>query len=380
VSDNYDRRVLQTYMHEFYGDFLFDTFQPFFFSRIGHDYTLPDDKDGSIKQYNKMIEGLPLVNSPAVFGLHPNAEIAFFISAIKGMWKDLICMQPRTAGEGGGNSFGDFVSKAAKEVAGSLPKVFDLNAIKKQATKPTPTRVVLLQEIERWNLLVVRMTVSLEDLQRALKGEIGMSEALDGLGDSIFNGFMPAMWRILAPKTEKPLSAWMTHFHRRFKQYDGWINDCAPIVMWLSGLHIPESFLSALVQMTCRAKNWPLDKSTLYTSVSIFKDASDVETPMEYGTYVCGLFLEGAAWDLEKRLITEQPPKVLVQELPLLQVIPIEARKLKLKNTFKVPVYVTQARRNAMGVGLVFSADLASREHGSHWVLQGCALCLSVDC
>ncbi len=42
-------------------------------------------------------------------------------------------------------------------------------------------------------------------------------------------------------------------------------------------------------------------------------------------------------------------------------------------------MYVTQARRNAMGVGLVFEADLSTSEHPSHWVLQGVALVLNTD-
>lgn len=33
VSDSYDRRILITYLDEYLGDFLFDTFQPFFFYR-----------------------------------------------------------------------------------------------------------------------------------------------------------------------------------------------------------------------------------------------------------------------------------------------------------------------------------------------------------
>jgi len=37
----------------------------------------------------------------------------------------------------------------------------------------------------------------------------------------------------------------------------------------------------------------------------------------------------------------------------------------------------TQARRNAMGVGLVFEADIATTEHESHWVLQGTCLTLN---
>lgn len=31
--DNFDRRVLNTYMNEYMGDFIFDTFQPFYFHR-----------------------------------------------------------------------------------------------------------------------------------------------------------------------------------------------------------------------------------------------------------------------------------------------------------------------------------------------------------
>ena len=77
--------------------------------------------------------------------------------------------------------------------------------------------------------------------------------------------------------------------------------------------------------------------------------------------------------------ICVKDPKILVVELPILQIIPIELSKLKLTNTFRTPVYVTQARRNAMGVGLIFEADLATTVHPSHWVLQGVALCLNID-
>ena len=105
----------------------------------------------------------------------------------------------------------------------------------------------------------------------------------------------------------------------------------------------------------------------------------EVARKPKHGCYVSGLHLEGAAWDVENSCLKRQDPKVLVTELPILQIIPIEASKLKLFNTFKTPVYVTQQRRNAMGVGLVFEADLATTEHPSHWVLQGVALSLNID-
>lgn len=57
----------------------------------------------------------------------------------------------------------------------------------------------------------------------------------------------------------------------------------------------------------------------------------------------------------------------------------MEAGRAKLAGSVKLPVYVTQARRSAMGDGLVMEADLPTHEHASHWVLQGAALMLNID-
>lgn len=50
-----------------------------------------------------------------------------------------------------------------------------------------------------------------------------------------------------------------------------------PMVIWLAGLHIPETYLAALVQVACRRNNWPLDRSTLYTKVTEFTDPEEIE-------------------------------------------------------------------------------------------------------
>lgn len=388
VSDDMDRRILKTYLEEYMGDFLFDDCQKFSFSRVGFDYDLP--AWGELENYTNMVESLPLTNSPAVFGLHPNAEIGYYTNAVKSMWLDLISLQPRRAGGGEGTSREAHIGTVAKDVYAKLPienldvGSFDLLQTRLALLKKnnsqiiSPCQVVLLQELERWNNLVMRMALSLQDLQRALVGEIGMSDELDALGDSLYNGFLPQAWRRLAPDTQKPLSSWMVHFLRRYDQYLCWIKDGEPVAMWLSGLHIPESYLSALVQTTCRKRGWPLDKSTLYTVVTLHTESKGLKE-LESGCYVTGLYLEGGSWDSPNCCLRAQDPKVLVTELPIMQVIPVEASKLKLQNTFKTPVYVTQARRNAMGVGLVFEADLATDQHSSHWVLQGVSLCLNID-
>lgn len=44
VIDDFDRRVVRTYMDEYMGEFLFDSFQPFHFYKDKHvDYFIPSD-------------------------------------------------------------------------------------------------------------------------------------------------------------------------------------------------------------------------------------------------------------------------------------------------------------------------------------------------
>ena len=55
VIDDFDRRVVNTYMDEYMGDFLFDTFQPFhFYVDESVDYKVPQivDKTGTKDLYS----------------------------------------------------------------------------------------------------------------------------------------------------------------------------------------------------------------------------------------------------------------------------------------------------------------------------------------
>ena len=102
VSDSYDRRVLNTYLDEYLGDFLFDTFQPFHFyvnHEIGVDYVVPPQ--GHRDVYSNAIDKLPLTQTPEAFGLHQNADIAYYTNATKTLWVDLVNLQPRVV-QGGG--------------------------------------------------------------------------------------------------------------------------------------------------------------------------------------------------------------------------------------------------------------------------------------
>ncbi|KAJ4435378.1 hypothetical protein ANN_17992 [Periplaneta americana] len=167
VIDDFDRRIVRTYMDEYMGDFLFDTFQPFHFYRDEFvDYVIPPY--GEKEDYVNAIEELPLVNSPEVFGLHPNAEIGYYTQAAKEMWSHLVDLQPVTGGTGGGISRDEFIDSVAKDIMERIPDLFNISEIR-EPFEPgiTPTLTVLFQELERFNVLLQTMSRTLSLLRKA---------------------------------------------------------------------------------------------------------------------------------------------------------------------------------------------------------------------
>lgn len=285
VTDDYDRRVLNTYLKEFLGDFIFDSNQKFFFSKSDFNYVIPTQAD--TKELIEIeIDKIPLFTNPGVFGLHSNAEIQYFSNSVKELWVNTLLMQTSDGASEGGINREEYIAKIATEIQEKLPAPFDIFNIKKKFEVPAPTQVVLLQELERFNILLELISASLTDLKRALIGEIGMSQALDDLANCIFQGQVPPQWLGRAPQSMKNLVNWFEHFLRRHKQYKAWDEVEEPKCIWLSGLHIPESYLTALVQTTCRSKGWALDKSTLYTIVLKERDPAMITKRIDQGTYI----------------------------------------------------------------------------------------------
>jgi dynein heavy chain len=389
VTDDYDRRVMMTYLNEYMGDFIFDVNQKFFFAKSDNfDYEIPEEPIFDI--YLKNINEMPNTYSPEIIGLHSNAEIDYFTQASKRIWEDMIKLQSSTGGSSQKKKEGDeghkqvktkeeLVLQMAQDFSeNKVPPKFDmLNVNKKFQGGKTPIEAVLTQEIERYNMLNDKITETLADLISSLKGEIAMNAEIEEIMNSIYNGLLPKQWRMLAPETQKSLLNWLEHFRKRYNQYLDWFENGEPKVMWLSGLHIPASYLKAIIQITCRKKGWPLDKVATYTVVTKIYNVDEINEKPEFGCYIQGLYLEGAEWNTEKNCLQRQLPKKLICNMPLIQVIPAEASKIKLRNNLKTPVYVTQNRKNVKGEGFVFEADLRTEVHPNLWILQGVALLLN---
>jgi dynein heavy chain len=68
---------------------------------------------------------------------------------------------------------------------------------------------VLAQEVIRYNKLLVLMARQLKEVQKALLGEVVMSEELDNIATSLFNNQVPAAFAKVGPLSLKPLGSWI---------------------------------------------------------------------------------------------------------------------------------------------------------------------------
>jgi len=98
------------------------------------------------------------------------------------------------------------------------------------------------------------------------------------------------------------------------------------------------------------------------------------------GCYITGLYLEGARWDMNKQCLTECMFHNTLENLPILAIIPIETRLLKLpKSSITIPVYMTSKRGNLMDDSCVFQANLNTLVHKSFWILRGVCVVMNSD-
>ena len=99
----------------------------------------------------------------------------------------------------------------------------------------------------------------------------------------------------------------------------------------------------------------------------------------EDGSYIYGLFVEGARWDSEKQALAEARPQELFSEFPIIQLVPEANRKKPESNIYEAPVYKTLERRGTLSTtghstNFVMWTEVPSEHEQAHWIKRGLAL------
>jgi len=128
-----------------------------------------------------------------------------------------------------------------KDLQDQAPEVFSLEKVGKAypTSYEESMNTVLFQECVRYNALLADMKIMLTQVQRALLGEVVMSEELEKMADSVFDNLVPPTWAKKGFLSLKPLSSWIIDCNDRINFLLNWIKDGTPNVYWLSGFFFP---------------------------------------------------------------------------------------------------------------------------------------------
>jgi dynein heavy chain, axonemal len=403
ITDDLDKRLFKTYAMNWLNpgvldsSFTFNPESPINPIPDNFEYTVPDLNE--VAKYKSFCTTMPRIDTPEVFGLHPNADLTFRVKEALAMMKTLTDTQPKQGGGGGGQSRESVVNDKCVELLSKFPKDYQeieyKQQIQKQGGLGIPLNICLFQEVERLQVVIAKIRAELESLRLAIKGEVVMTPQLQSALDSIFDAKVPSHWTLTPGGDEfswlsPSLGLWFPILLGRDEQLSMWLSKGRPPCFWMTGFFNPQGFLTAMKQEVTRAhrsEQWALDDMTYTTNVTEHESSQGVKKGPDEGVYVHGLYIDGAAWKISKnkenRALCDSEPKILFCPLPVMHVSAIiKSKKPKdsvygPNGAYKCPVYKYPRRT---GLYYIFMADLpAGKETKSYWTLRGTALLCSTD-
>jgi len=272
------------------------------------------------------------------------------------------------------------VEKIVNDLKDRVPEIIPMEEVEernKNISDDDPFKIVMKQEIARYNKLLVTLEASLKSLLDGIKGRILISEDLEKIMESLYESKVPRAWKFAYPSL-KPLNSWIVDLNARVKEMRDWALKGQPMVFWISAFTYPKGFLTAILQQT--ARKLPKVTFDMLGLDFYFLNTDNVTKSATEGVYVQGLYLEGAKWDLNKSILVDADAMTLHYKMPVMQFRPIitEGKKQKKgQSLYNCPSYMYPARGDSSFV-LYINLPCGTLTDPSFWVKRGTALLMSL--
>jgi len=388
VTDDWDRRCLMSILGVVMRPAVLD--DSYRFSPSGIYFCPPaGDRDSFIKY----TQGLPAIDKPEIFGMHENADVLYNISCTRVLIKDMLSLQPRDTGGGGGKSSDDVATEMAEAFSAQVPALLD-----EEKAGPTTfviqpngllnsVATVLTQEMVKFNRLLSKMSSSLKDIVRAIQGLIIMDQDLDDMYSSFLKNTVPPMWLKVSFASLKTLGSWFKDLVGRVAFCDKWITNGEPAAFPLPVFFFPQGFMTGILQTYARKHLVAVNLLSFQFHVSRElgeMDPDTLECGPDDGCYVYGLVIEGARFDMETQLVAKSILGEIYTPMPMIHFDPA-ANHHCAPADYACPVYKTAKRAGVlsttgMSTNFVLAIELPTDVSPDQWTLAGMAcLCNLTD-
>ncbi|XP_055843876.1 dynein axonemal heavy chain 6 [Episyrphus balteatus] len=400
VTDYWDLRCLRTILKTFSSPIIIDVNYTYSSNPF---YRNPRRK--TLEEYREYVQTFPTEEDPELFGMNKNANIVFQTKETDFFISTLLLGQPKAAGDEGQSADNETCLEVIQKIKDVLVTQISrenmhptLSVLDDKGQIPSLT-TVLIQESDRYNVFLKIVHDSLNNLNKAIKGLVVMSEALEEVFWSLLNNFVPKMWTAKSFLSIKPLPNYIADFQRRIDFMQDWIENGTPRSYWLSGLYFPQSFLTGILQTHARKYLLPIDvlkidfsiTDTVLVQQDFFEKHQKGEEDQDLyanlkipdvGVIAHGIFIEAARWEQTQGGLCDAREGELYSRLPAVHFIPVI--KLDSGERYDAPLYKTQARSGVLSTtghstNFILSILLESKKPPDFWILRGTALVSAVS-
>ncbi|XP_030743682.1 dynein axonemal heavy chain 14 [Echinops telfairi] len=463
VTDHWDKQGLKALLCEFCNPRVLDDG----FSFSGDEIHQPLPESAHISDCIGLIQSLPDDDSPEILGIHPEATRSYRVTQGQEFIETLIDMQPRATTTrltiSREKSNDNLVMEILSDMLKRLPLTVEkedssgtISTLKSMMSSPVWESLkinvkdhdplihcvlltFLIQEIGRFDTLLSVIHDSLKSLRLAIKGEIILTQELEGTYDSFLKTRVPTLWQKSSYKSCKPLSSWVNDLIQRLNFFNTWakiactainrrymrfvtawkqyspsaneqVQDLAqddffegfPAKYWLPAFFFPKGFLTAVLQDYGRCHGISTD--ALKFTHHVISDSTHTEEeefsiiiqkklnmvrrafkgtdPSQAGVHIFGLFIDGARWNHEQKILDDSLPLEMCCDFPDIYFLPtkISTENPKASNqtdsgvyTFECPIYQTPQRSrmsspSSLPTSFLTSVCLPTQKPPSHWI------------
>jgi dynein heavy chain len=180
----------------------------------------------------------------------------------------------------------DPVLSLCEDIVKRLPEPFDIGvAMERFPIEYTNSmNTVLHQELTRFNQLLLFIKASLNDVHRAILGQIVMIPELEKTHREMSLGKLPSVWAKKSYPSLKPLGSYINDFLARMNCLRNWVEEGEPIVHWFSGFYFTQCFLTGVLQNHSRKNQLPIDQLHMDFNITDFE--TEMRERPEMGVYI----------------------------------------------------------------------------------------------
>jgi dynein heavy chain len=390
ITDERDRRLIQVYAKEIFNENLIapERWRPYGTEELNYVYPA-NEQDAKHADpsalftpdffYDEILQKMDDIDPPLAYGQHINAEITSQMLDSQELLDAILGLTPQKVdATSGDDSAGP--GKLIADLSERMPERVDINALKhKLRGDENPLNVVLVQELQRYNILLAVIEVHLVQLAQGIKGLVLISPDVEQILNSLNENKIPKAWSF-AYFSLKPLANWFADLCERYEFLSHWSVKGIPFHFWIGAFTYPNGFTTSLLQRFSRkASGAPIDKLE-FDFVPVPKAPHEITEHPKDGAFISKLNIEGGKWNPEKLCICEPEVMDLACPMPVLHFKPIQKRTKPPQNVYECPCYYYPIRQGSVGTeSYQFRVDLKSGEFPSEfWVKRGTALLMSL--